>query len=325
MKWLRRYWPYVVFILLLCVNGLALWRHQWIGDWLRLRNYQPPAEIAALVDGASMTSRSQHLFYINHPLLEGKQGFNQHCADKDQETAVLGCYHGDRQGIYLYAVDDVRLQGVREVTAAHEMLHQAYDRLNTVERQRIDKLLNEYYSHGLQQANIQQKIANYTKQKDVVLTSEMHSIFGSEVRKLPPELEQYYARYFKDRLKVVTLSEAYQAEFDRRERLVTEYDTQLGSLKAQIDGNKASLDRRLSELTRKEREVNDAFAKQDATQYRAAIVAYNSQVEAYNAKVNATRSLIQQYNTVVIQRNEIAVEEQQLQKALDSTVAPEPK
>lgn len=324
MKWLRRYWTVLVLVVLLSLNGLALWQHQWIGDWWRLRNYEPPKAIAAIADAAGMGDRGRHLFYVNHPTLESKDGFNKHCEDHDLETAVLGCYHGNRKGIYLYAVTDERLHGVQEVTAAHEMLHQAYDRLNNGERARIVRLMDAYYASGTVPESVSKKIESYKKQPGVVLSNEMHSIFGSEVRALPPELETYYQQYFSDRSKVVALSEAYQAEFTRRQELVEQYDSQLEDLKNQIDANKDTLSRKLSSLKQIEQNINAAAAQGDTERYRSDIAAYNAQVGEYNALVNRTRTLIKDYNAIVAQRNEIATEEQELQQALDSQFSPEP-
>lgn len=305
-------------MLLLSLNGLAIIQRQAIGDWFRLRNYQPSSQVVALANDTTMTDRAKHLFYVNHPSLEGKQAFNVHCADRDEQTAVLGCYHGNRLGIFVYAVEDERLNGVQQVTAAHEMLHQAYDRLGGSERKRINQLLADFYENGLSEADAKTKVESYKRQKGVDLSNEMHSIFATEVRDLPDELNSYYQQYFTDRLKIVTYSEAYQGEFSRRKALVEQYDQQLEDLKNQIDANKAGLETALRSLKAKESTINDDLASQNTAAYQADVVSYNTQVEAYNAKITLTRTLISRYNGIVADRNDIAVEEQQLQQALDS-------
>ena len=320
MKWLRRFWPYIVLALLVAGNATVWVERQQIADWWKLRNYTAPADVASLATDTTMTDYARHLFYVNHPMLEGKQAFNDHCADKSEETAVLGCYHGNRRGIYLYAVTDSRLDGVRQVTAAHEMLHQAYDRLSTKERKRVDKMLEDFYNSGLTEQDVKTKIESYKKQgADTV--NEMHSIFGSEVRNLPPELETYYKQYFTDRLKIVSYSESYQAEFTRRKELVTQYDTQLADLKTKINDNKSDLSSKLKDLKSREKEINQDVSDQNQAKYNADVQTYNALVEAYNAELAQTRSLIEQYNNIVNQRNDIAVQEQQLQEALDSRLS----
>lgn len=317
MKWFRRLWPYALLVILVAGNATVWVERQNVADWWKLRNYTAPADIAALANDDGMTDLGKHLFYVNHPSLEDKQAFNMHCSDKSEETAVLGCYHGNRQGIYLYAVTDVRLQGVRQVTAAHEMLHQAYDRLSSKDRKHVDQLLQNFYDNTLTDEDIRTKIETYRKQgADVV--NEMHSIFGSEVRGLTPELETYYKQYFTDRAKIVTYSESYQAEFTRRKDQVKQYDDQLTSIKTQISTNKSDLSSRLDELKAKEKQIDQDVASQNQPAYQADVLAYNNMVEAYNGLLSTTRKLITQYNDIVALRNDLAVQEQQLQQALDS-------
>jgi hypothetical protein len=325
MKLFRRIWPYAVLVVLLVVNSFVWMQRENIADWWRLRGYDLPRDIAALADDTTMTDYAERMFYINHPSLETKEAFNQHCADHGEETSVLGCYHGDRQGIYLYAVDDSRLEGVRQVTAAHEMLHQAYDRLGDDERKRIDNMLTSFFDSAELPKDVKAKIDSYKDQKDADLVNEMHSIFGSEVRALPDELETYYKRYFDDRLKVVGFSEAYRAEFTRRKALVAQYDTQLDDLKAQIDTNKQELESKSDYLNTKEEEIKQDVKDRSQAAYQADVKDYNTMVDAYNAQLAKTRQLIEEHNDIVKKRNAIAIQEQELQKALDSRLEPSTK
>ncbi len=318
MKSFRRLWPHALLVALVAANVVAWSGRQNIADWWRLHDYKPAAEVSALVNDTSMTAYGQKLFYINHPLLEDKESFNMHCSDKGEETVVLGCYVGNRLGIYLYAVTDERLRGVRQVTAAHEMLHQAYDRLSTREQSHINTLLVQYYETSLKSDDIRKKVDSYKTHENTDLANEMHSIFGSEVRDLTPELEEYYGRYFSDRQKVVNLSEAYRGEFTRRQELVKQYDARLDTLKSQIGTSKATLESDLSFLKTKEKEINQDINNQDQASYEADVREYNATVNTYNALLTATRKLIDEYNKIVGERNDIAVQEQQLQQALDS-------
>lgn len=322
MSLVRRIWPYMLLVILLFVNSLVWIQRDAIADWWRLRDYKPSTEVVALVADTTMTDYAERLFYVNHPSLEDKQDFNEHCADHGEETAVLGCYHGNRRGIYLYAVDDPRLEGVRQVTAAHEMLHQAYDRLSGGERKRIAALLDDLYASGKLSDEIKSKIESYKKQQGIDLHNEMHSIIGSEVRELPTELEVYYEQYFGDRLKTVGYSEAYRGEFTRRKDLVAQYDAQLATLKIQIDANKTGLDNKSNYLKAKEKEISQDISSRDQVAYEADVTAYNAMVDAYNAQLAETRKLIEQHNQIVGERNAIAVQEQELQEALDSRLEP---
>lgn len=318
MTWLRRIWPFTILVILLAVNVTFWLRREQIIDWWQLRNYTPAANIASLATDSAMTPHAERLFYINRPSLETKEEFNRHCSEMAEETAVLGCYHGSRQGIYIYAVQDQRLSGVRQVTAAHEMLHQAYDRLSGAERERVNVLLLDYYNSSQLDESIRAKIDSYKKHEGAVLVNEMHSIFGSEVRKLPSELEEYYKKYFFDRSKLVTFSEQYQGEFTRRKDLVKQYDGQLADLKDKITSHKAALSTKMSFLKAKETEIEQDITARNQSEYASDVQEYNATVGAYNEQLAATRKLIDEHNTIVSLRNDIAVQERELQQALDS-------
>ena len=169
-----------------------------------------------------MNSSSRRLFYVYHPELDDREAFRSHCGH--EQTIVLGCFV-EPEGIYIYDVTDQRLAGIEEVTAAHEMLHAAYSRLSTKERQRIDKLTASTFA-ALTDERIKQTIENYRSRDPGVVPNELHSILGTGVSELPKELETYYKRYFTDRSAVVTLSRTYEANFTDRQKQVEAYDAQ---------------------------------------------------------------------------------------------------
>lgn len=307
------------------VVGIAIFawvQREAIGDWAALRGYQPPAAISQLAAQSTMTPLARHYFYVNRPRLEGRDTFNQQCTNKTEQTVVLGCYHGDRRGIYLFDVNVQELDGVKQVTAAHEMLHQAYDRLSDSERARIDALLQQYADGGLQDQAIKDQIAGYKKSEPNDVVNEMHSLFGTEVANLPPELEQYYAQYFTDRSSVVKLYNNYQLAFTSRNQKIAQYDTQLGAMKAEIDTLQSALDVQLQTLNQQQAAMNQKRASGDAAGYNQLVPEYNRLVNTYNANLATLESKIEAYNQLVQVRNSVAVQEQQLQQDLSSQKLP---
>ena len=110
---------------------LAAWmviNRQAVVDWWRLSQYKPSAAVKQLADNDTMIGRGRDLFYISDPQIQDSAAFNKACKNEGEKTIVLGCYK--LQDIYLYNVTDARFNGVKEVTAAHEMLHAAYERLS---------------------------------------------------------------------------------------------------------------------------------------------------------------------------------------------------
>ena len=297
---------------------LGLTKQQAARDWWALHDYTPPAAVAALSSDTAMTPTAQKLFYVNHPAIDDRKSFNTACSSTAEHTIVLGCYHGVDRGIYVFDVTDARLNGVKQVTAAHEMLHAAYDRLSASDKKHVDAMLTDYYQHDLHDARIQQTIDAYKKSEPNDLVNEMHSIFGTEVASLPAPLEAYYTRYFSDRQKVVNYANAYQAEFSGRDARVKAYDAQLSDLKSQIDSNTALLKSREGDIMSQRNQL-EAYRNAGATAaYNSGVDSYNAKVDAYNNLIEATRGEIASYNQIVNERNALVVEVRSLAQSIDS-------
>jgi hypothetical protein len=295
--------------------------HQQVYDWLRLHNYHPSAEIAAIAARDDMTATAKHIFYVNHPAIQDKSAFAHSCPNGSKETAVLGCYIPNQRGVYVLSVTDPRLQGIEEVTAAHEMLHAAYDRLSDRGKQQVNGWLEDYYK-TLTDQTIRDQIDSYKKTEPNDLVNEMHSIFGTEASNLPANLENYYKRYFADRSKVVAQYSTYQAEFTSRQNQIKQDDAQLQSLKAQIQAAEADLKAKESQLAVSRQQLESYKSSGNAQAYNAAVPGYNALVDGYNAEVRQVHSLVDQYNSLVAERNAIALEEQQLVQDISSNAAP---
>jgi hypothetical protein len=307
---------------LLIALALLLLNRQAVRDWLLLVRYSPPVAVTALARDDTMTPKAEHLFYVNHPDITAGSDFTGHCPAGSEKTVVLGCYVGNDGGIYIYRVTDSRLEGVEQVTAAHEMLHAAYRRLSTAERNRVDAMLTDFYTHGLHDERIKSTIEAYRSSEPNDLANEMHSIFGSEVAELPPALETYYQRYFTDRAKVTAYTAAYQAEFTSRRQQVAAYDVTLKSLKQQIDADKASLQQQQTALDVQKAQLEAERSSDQTAAYNAAVSQYNQAVEAYNRLLQTTKDEIARYNDIVDRRNTLALEERQLVQAISPGSVP---
>lgn len=262
-----------------------------------------------------MTSYAKHVFYVNHPDLESEASQFRSDCQETEKTIVLGCYHSDQQGIFIYNVKDPRLAGVQEVTAAHEMLHAAYDRLSPNQKNYVDGLLENYYNHDLHDQRIIQTMDEYRQSEPNDVVNEMHSVFGTEIANLPAPLENYYKKYFTDRHAITNYEAAYEAEFTSREDKIKADDTQLAQLKSQIDSEEQSLQQQLSQLNADRASLGKI---RDAQQYDTGAASFNAQVGAYNAAVDRLRSDIDTYNQLVESRNAIASELTSLDQSIDT-------
>lgn len=294
-------------------------QRQNILDWWALRGYTPPANISAIADEAALTDGARKVFYVNKPQLLDSSTFNEKCPDAGGEkTIVLGCYHGNQHGIYLYDVTDERLDGIEQVTAAHELLHAEYDRLSSSERKHINSLLEDYYKNTLKDQRLLDIIDAYKISEPNDVVNEMHSIFATEIADLPQELETYYSRYFTDRKKVIAYAQAYQSEFTSRQKQVMAYDAQLADLKAQISDKQQSLEAQNGTLIAERARLDELRAAGDIKAYSAGAASFNEKVATYNQGVTELKSIVAEHNTIVDKRNSVALEQQELSQAIDS-------
>ena len=313
----------LVFLLILVGGGFALLLNfQTLVDWYALRSYTAPAIVKQYADQDTMTSYARKVFYVNHPEIVEKSLFSKSCPDATREhTIVLGCYHGNQKGIFLLKVSDNRLNGVEQVTAAHEMLHAAYDRLDDSERSEIDRLLKDFYENKLTDERIKKTIDAYKKTEPNDLVNEMHSIFATEVVDLTAELENYYKQYFDSRKTVAQMSIRYQAEFTSRQNAVANYDIQLEELKQEIERGKADIESGQNDIDTQKAELDRHKQNENVSQYNAGVPVYNNLIDSYNRDVQNTKNLIARYNDIVAARNTIAVEQDQLVEELKGNSA----
>jgi outer membrane murein-binding lipoprotein Lpp len=298
---------------------LGWWQRNALYDWARLRDYAPSTEIAQLATDTTMTDYARHMYYVNHPDIKERTVFSSYCNIAAEQAAVLGCYKGGQRGIYLLQVTNAELAGIKQVTAAHEMLHAVYERLGSDERQRVNTMLQNYYDHQLTDESIKQTVDAYRKTEPDDLVNEMHSIFGTQVATLPTELGKYYEKYFTDRSKVIGYYSAYQQAFTGRQQRIDQYDAQLDSWKTQISQLESEVKAQQSDLQNRRDTLNRYRANGNAEAYNNGVDGFNAAVVSYNAKVSELQQLITDYNKLVETRNSIAFEERQLVNSLSSS------
>lgn len=232
---------------------------------------------------------------------------------------MLGCYTSGDRGIYLLDVENDELGGVEQVTAAHEMLHAAYERLSDGERERINGLLTNFYENELDNQTIKGVIDSYKQTEPNHLPDEMHSIFATQVDTLPTDLERHFSQYFTDRSKIVAYYNDYESAFTSRQKRIEAYDMQLSAWKAEIDQRDQSVKASRDELERKSRELEGLRSSGRYEAYNAGVDDYNALVASYNAELQALKSLIAKYNDTVEMRNDIAFEERSLVQAITAS------
>lgn len=326
-----RAWPFLLGAMAVAVmatvgllaSSWSLPRIQYFHDAYVAWSEPVSDEVAAIAEATGMSTEGELIYRASTPAIEADAAFNQHCAIEG--GAVLGCYY--EGNLYVYAVTDSRLAGTVEVTAAHEMLHAAYERLGAEERTRIDAMVREAIAAIPPDHRVYADLALYPEAQ---LADEWHSRLGTEFAELPAELEEHYAVYFDDRAKVLELSVQANARF-------TELQQQIDALVAEIDALGPVLDARIAAY---ETAVDAFNADVDAFNARADSGAFTSQAqfdserdalvargEALDAEYAALDAEITRYNGLVAELTALDADYADLYSALDSsddqeTVAP---
>ena len=250
-------------------------------------------EVIELGREASLSRLGRELYAGNRPVIRERADFADDCPlPEADDTFVLGCYDGFLGAISVLRIDRLDIEGVMPVTAAHEMLHAAYDELGRKERERVDTMLENFLAET-PQPQIEESLALYTEKERA---NEVHSLAGTEIGVLPPALERYYARYFDDRTAVVTLFEGYQRVFDDLETRFQLLEFELGLLEGQLESLESQADAAAAEA--------DQLASQiDELRAQGRIDESNNLVGPQNAAVDRANSLSSQYNAVVNEYN----------------------
>ena len=306
--------------LLILGVGYVLTNKWFLYDQWRLLNYQPSTVIAQLATEAQLTDASRKVFYVNHPQVSDKADFAKKCPIGSEKTAILGCYHGNQRSIFVLNVDTPELQGIEQVTAAHELLHAEYDRLSSKQRATIDKQLQKVYDN-LQNQDVKDTVDAYRKSEPDALLNEMHSIFATQLPILPPALESYYQKYFKDRQAVVAAFTKYNDAFVSRQNQVKEADAQLAAWKAEMEQLEVNLKQQQGVIAQRRANLQ-MLRGSNVAAYNAQVDSFNYLIDSYNNGVARFKQLVNQYNDLVATRNSVALEEQALVKAISSSSVP---
>lgn len=317
----KRLFKTAVLLATVGVVGVVWWQRVPLHDWWRLRGYTPSAAVAQLATDDTMLPYTRHLFYLNQPQLPTTvTAFRKSCPE-NQDTIVLGCYHPDQNGIYIYDVQDQSLAGIQQVTAAHEVLHSVYARLSSKDRQQLNAELQSYYQNGLTDETVKAEVAIYQKTEPTSVYDEMSCTFGTEIAQLPAALEAYYARFFSDRQKIVGYEQQYQAKFSALQQQISDYDTHLSDLKSQIDGQEADLKTQSSQIDSRKSQLQQLLNSGQVSAYNSAVASYNAQVDGYNAELTTLKQNIASYNQLVDERNGVAGQLTTLDNAIDTRLS----
>lgn len=309
----------------IAIAGLLLLNRQFVIDQVTVWQYKPGSAVAALADRSQMNDHGKFYFYASQPSLEEATSFNQKCTRKEHSVAILGCYTG--RYIYIYNVTDEKLEGIREVTAAHEMLHAAYDRLSDGDKTRINKLLDSEYEKLKNDEKLAERMAFYARTEPGERENELHSVIGTEVDSISSELEAYYERYFSDRHQIVQLHHKYESVFNQLQTRAEDLIAELTALGDAIEDDSTTYNKEVIQLNQdiqdfNRRAENGGFVSyQEFTSTRSSLVSRADQLDAMRGSINAK---VMRYEALRSQLEQVASQSDALNRSIDSTLAPAP-
>lgn len=230
-------------VLVTATAGAAIWalsNWQRIDDQFTVWNFAPTAELEAYVDRSTMSAEGEFLFYASEPTVHESEDFDTVCSSQKEDVGILGCYLPATKAIHLYDVTDARLDGIEEVIASHEMLHAAWDRLGPEAQSDLGTLLEKQFESLASDADLAARMQFYAETEPGERLNELHSIIGTEVGELSPELEAHYATYFTDRAALVALHVASDAVFTDLQVRADALVASLDALRAEVEADYAA-------------------------------------------------------------------------------------
>ncbi len=304
-------------VILTAIAIAIVLNRQWIYDFWRGRTYVASTEMSDIRTSLGLTGQGEFLFNASQPELSTREDFNERCRKEGDEIAILGCY--TEGNIYVYNITDAELDGIREVTAAHELLHAAFARMSDDEKSALRPYLDQVYKDNEQ--ILSEDLANYNAAEEF---EELYVRAGTEVKDLPSVLESHYAKIFKDQDLVVGFYEKYIIVFRELKAELEALEDEMASLTEQIEQKTIEYENRIEGLNASIISFNscaevagcfvseaDFYARRNVLvgeqnalermyeEINGLIDEYNAKVEIYNADVLRSERL----NTIINSSN----------------------
>jgi len=309
-----------VSILILVAAGLLYMNRQYAMDQITVWSYKPSADIQTIESRIDLTNKGKFYFYATQPVVADADQFNKDCPRQEVGNPILGCYSAQR--IYVYDITNTELDGIEEVTSAHEMLHAVWERTSADDQTKIGELLKtEYQKRSASDASLVERMQYYQRTEPGEFLNELHSILGTEDGVLSPELETYYKKFFNDRQKVVDLHIKYDGVFKSLKAQSDTLYAELTALGQSIDSRTTAYNDDVKTLSSdidsfNTRANNGEFSS--VSQFnaeRATLMQRSNQLDADRASISAD---IATYNTKFSEYEQLSSQIEVLNKSIDS-------
>lgn len=307
------------------VSGLvvvaAIWiffNRQYTLDVVTNWMYEPSAAVDSIVDRTQLTNEGKFVFFATRPEVLEQEAFNKSCPRQEAGSPILGCYTTEDR-IYMYNITDAKLDGMKEVTAAHEILHAIWQRTDEAERKRLTIVLKNAYEK-VADDSLRTRMDYYERTEPGEFVNELHAILGTEKANLGDELEAYYSKYF-DRGKVLALHDNYSKLYtdlsSRADVLFKDMETLGGTIDSKSEIYNASVAVFSKDIEAFNQKASNGGFSSNAqfNNERAALMARSDQLEVDRQSINES---IATYNMYYEEYQKIADQLKVLNEGMDS-------
>ena len=306
-------------VVLIVAATFVVLNREWVYDYYRGMTYTPSNEMDKMKKSLSLTERGEFLFNASQPELEEREEFNDVCRAKMTETAVLGCYTAGN--IYVYNIADAELNGIRELTTAHELLHAVWARMSEEEKGELSSALKEALDANQGAFADELEVYDTNERQE-----ELYVRAGTEIKKLPKVLEEHYATIFRDQDKIVDYYDSYIAVFRKLEAGMNNLKNEMAGIESDLNNKTSTYETGMSQLNAKIADFNSCAQTEgcfgsevEFYSARTALLAEKESLDRMYAEING---LVDVYNAKVEQYNADVVRGEELNQKINSSAKP---
>ena len=153
--------------------------------------------------------------------------------------------------------------------------------------------------------------------------NELHSLIGTEQLEISKELEEHYAKFFKNRREIAQIYQSYNKNFKDLKNRAEALTAELEKMKPEIEQSTKKYSEDSKELEEDIAEFNnDAKTGKYETQAefnadRAKLLRRIRNLETSRLKIN---DLVNSYNSKINELNEVSVQQNELYKSINSNL-----
>lgn len=303
---------------LLLLASVIYINRQYLNDAITVWSYEPSSSVSTIAKNLHLTEKGKFIFYATRPAVEDRATFNRECPRQEEKTPILGCYTKEDR-IYVYDLTNEQLDGMEEVTAAHELLHAVWYRMSDSERRKIAIELRAAY-HRVATEELKSRMEYYERTEPGETDNELHSILGTEFSTLGEPLESYYSQYF-NRSTVLAYhkkySQLYSSLFAQADDLYEKMQVLSASIESRTRAYEDALRQYSVDVTTFNNRANSGWFTSQSQFYsqRAALAARSTALNKERLSINGD---IETYNKYYVRYQEIAQQVEVLNKSIDS-------